>query len=61
MTDLSYLGDRHDVADYLNARGWKTDQFTMAELFAEYGQTLAASAKETADFGSVTYVTATRD
>ena len=27
--------DRHDVADYLNARGWKTDQTTMAELFAE--------------------------
>ena len=44
MTDLWYLGDRHDVADYLNARGWKTDQFTMAELFAEYGQTLAGSA-----------------
>jgi methyltransferase (TIGR00027 family) len=61
MTDLWYLGDRHDVADYLNARGWKTDQFTMAELFAEYGQTLVGSADETADFGSFTYVTATRD
>ena len=61
MTDLWYLGDRHDVADYLNARGWKTDQFTMAELFAEYGQTLAGSADETADFGSFTYVTAIRD
>ena len=60
MTDLWYLGDRHDVADYLNARGWKTDQFTMAELFAEYGQTLAGSADETADFGSFTYVTAIR-
>ena len=59
MTDLWYLGDRHDVADYLNARGWKTDQFTMAELFAEYGQTWAGSADETADFGSFTYVTAT--
>ena len=58
MTDLWYLGDRHDVADYLNARGWKTDQFTMAELFAEYGQTLAGSADETADFGSFTYVIA---
>ena len=57
----SCCGDRHDVADYLNARGWKTDQFTMAELFAEYGQTLVGSADETADFGSFTYVTATRD
>jgi O-methyltransferase involved in polyketide biosynthesis len=61
MTDLWYLGDRHDVADYLNARGWKIDQFTMAELFAEYGQTLAGSADETADFGSFTYVTAIRN
>ncbi len=61
MTDLWYLGDRHDVADYLNARGWTTDQTTMADLFAEYGQTLAGSADETADFGSFTYVTASRD
>jgi methyltransferase (TIGR00027 family) len=60
MTDLWYPGDRHDVADYLNARGWTTDQTTMADLFAEYGQTLAGSADETADFGSFTYVTATR-
>ena len=59
MTDLWYLGDRHDVADYLNARGWTTDQTTMADLFAQYGQTLAGSADETADFGSFTYVTAT--
>jgi methyltransferase (TIGR00027 family) len=61
MAELWYLADRHDVADYLTARGWKTDQFTMAELFAEYGQTLAGSADETADFGSFTYVTAIRD
>ena len=61
MTDLWYFGDRHDVADYLNPRGWKTDQLTMAELFAEYGQTLAGSADDTADFGSLTYVTATRN
>ena len=39
MTDLWYLGDRHDVADYLDARGWTTDQTTMADLFAQYGQT----------------------
>jgi methyltransferase (TIGR00027 family) len=61
MTDLWYLGDRHDVADYLDGRGWKTDQTTMADLFAEYGQPVAGSADETADFGSFTYVTATRD
>ena len=61
MTDLWYFGDRHDVADYLNARGWQTDQTTMAELFAECGQTLAGSADETADFGSFTYVTAITD
>lgn len=60
MTDLWYFGDRHDVAEYLHARGWSTDQFTMAELYAEYGQTLAGSADETADFGSFTYVTATK-
>ena len=61
LTDLWYLGDCHDVADYLNARGWATEQTTMADLFAQYGQTSAGSADETADFGSFTYVTATRD
>ena len=60
MTDLWYFGDRHDVAEYLHARGWAIDQFTMAELYAEYGQTLTGSAAETADFGSFTYVTATK-
>ena len=37
----SCCGDRHDVADYLNARGWETDQTTMADLFAGYGQILS--------------------
>jgi methyltransferase (TIGR00027 family) len=61
MTDLWYLGDRNDVAAYLKARGWKTDQTTLAELFAEYGQPFTGTDEETADFGSFTYVTATRD
>ena len=61
MTDLWYLGDRHDVADYLDTRGWTIDQTTMADLFAKYGQDMSGSAKEIAEFGSFTYVTATRD
>ena len=61
MTDLWYFDDRHDVADYLSNRGWTTTETTMANLFAAHGQALAGPGLETADFGSFTYVTGTRE
>jgi methyltransferase (TIGR00027 family) len=40
MTDLWYAGDRNDVVDYLDARGWATSAINVAELFAAQGLSL---------------------
>ena len=37
MTDMVYLGERNDVAKYLNARGWETGCITTSELFVANG------------------------
>ena len=61
MTDLWYFGDRHDVADYLSARGWTTELVAMAELYAVAGLSLNVDDESEAQrFQSFAYVTATR-
>ena len=40
MTDLWYAGDRNDVVDYLDARGWATSAINVAEPFAAQGLSL---------------------
>jgi methyltransferase (TIGR00027 family) len=37
LTDLIYSGEHHDAAEYLAARGWKTDGADLADLFAAIG------------------------
>ena len=37
LTDMVYLGERNDVAKYLNARGWETGCMTTSELFVANG------------------------
>jgi methyltransferase (TIGR00027 family) len=37
LTDMVYLGERNDVAKYLNARGWETGCITTSELFVANG------------------------
>jgi methyltransferase (TIGR00027 family) len=37
MADLGYTGERHEVAEYLNAHGWDTVATSMAEVFAANG------------------------
>lgn len=37
IDDLWYSGERHDVAPYLDARGWQTERHRSAQLLAEAG------------------------
>ena len=37
LTDMVYLGERNDLAKYLNARGWETGCITTSELFVANG------------------------
>jgi O-methyltransferase involved in polyketide biosynthesis len=60
MTDLWYVGDRHNVADYLRDRGWTAEQTTMAHLYESYGQPLSESGQDILGLGSTSYVTAMR-
>ncbi|HEY0225724.1 MAG TPA: class I SAM-dependent methyltransferase [Mycobacterium sp.] len=61
MTDLWYAGDRNDVVDYLDSRGWATSATGVAELAGAYGLSLpAAAADRAATLASRQYVIATR-
>jgi methyltransferase (TIGR00027 family) len=42
MTDLWYLGERNDVAEYLDGHDWKATTVVAADLYAAGGLTLAA-------------------
>jgi methyltransferase (TIGR00027 family) len=59
MTDLWYLGERNDVAEYLDGRGWKATTAVAADLYAPSGLTLAAVDDEQAP-QMPSYVTASR-
>jgi methyltransferase (TIGR00027 family) len=62
MTDLWYAGDRNDVVDYLDGRGWATSATGVPELAAAYGLSLPAdTADRAATLASLQYVTATRN
>ncbi|OBJ74295.1 class I SAM-dependent methyltransferase [Mycobacterium sp. 1274756.6] len=38
LGELFYPGERHPADDYLNARGWRVETRTRAEVFADYGR-----------------------
>jgi methyltransferase (TIGR00027 family) len=59
MTDLWYLGERNDVAEYLDGHGWKATSVLAADLYAANGLTLAAVDDEPAP-QMPSYVTASR-
>jgi methyltransferase (TIGR00027 family) len=64
MTDLWYLGDRNDVAEYLGSHGWATTPVLVADLYAASGlslDTAAADDEAAQQMASFTYVTATRN
>jgi len=60
MTDLFYVGDRHNLADYLGDRGWNATQTTMTQLYESYGQPMSESGEDTTGLGSTIYLTAIR-
>jgi methyltransferase (TIGR00027 family) len=60
MTELFYLGDRHNAADYLGDLGWSATQTTMAHLYESCGQPLSESGEDTTGLGSAIYLTANR-
>ena len=60
MTDLWYLGERHDIAEYLTTRGWTTQLIPMAELYAASGVSLDIDDTDVQAFASFGFVTATR-
>jgi methyltransferase (TIGR00027 family) len=59
MTDLWYLGERNDVAEYLDGHDWKATSVLAADLYTASGLTLAAVDDEQAP-QMLSYVTASR-
>jgi methyltransferase (TIGR00027 family) len=61
MTDLWYLGERNDVAEYLDGHGWNATPVLAANLYGANGLTLAAVDDEQApQMPKISYVTASR-
>jgi methyltransferase (TIGR00027 family) len=60
MEDLTYQGDRNDVADYLEARGWDAVRASITDLFAASGLPPIAGGDLEDAFGWIVFVSATR-
>ena len=60
MSDLWYLGDRNDVAEYLDSHGWETTTALVADLYAASGLSLEVPAQEAEAMAAFRNVTATR-
>jgi methyltransferase (TIGR00027 family) len=61
IADLTYPGERNDVADYLGARGWSTDRATFEDLFKAAGLPVEHRDDEVESFDWIRYVTATKN
>jgi methyltransferase (TIGR00027 family) len=58
--DLSYRGERNDVATYLDSRGWNSSSMTMADLLAANGLPTIPQDGQEAAFANNRYYTSTR-
>ncbi|KUI32576.1 class I SAM-dependent methyltransferase [Mycobacterium sp. GA-2829] len=58
FSELVYTGERAEVAEYLGARGWRTDTITATDLLAKCG--LPSAQHGSANFADVRYVTAVK-
>jgi methyltransferase (TIGR00027 family) len=58
--DLSYRGERNDVATYLDSRGWNSSGTTMADLLAANGLPTIPQDGQEAAFANNRYYTSTR-
>jgi methyltransferase (TIGR00027 family) len=60
IPDLAYPGEHTDVAAHLQADGWDTATFVLADLFAAAGLAPPAAEAQTSAPGSIGFVRATR-
>ena len=61
FTDLTFEGDRHDVGEYLDARGWSSVGTPMGELLAVNGfDAIPEADDDHPTMNGVTYFTSTR-
>jgi methyltransferase (TIGR00027 family) len=57
FSELTFAGDRHDVGEYLDARGWTTDAVSMSALLAENGYPAMPQVDGMASMAEVLYTT----
>jgi methyltransferase (TIGR00027 family) len=60
IPDLTYPGEHTDVAAHLQAHGWDTATFGLADLFAAAGMAPLAAEAQTGAPASISFVRATR-
>ena len=60
FSQLTFEGERHDVAEYLDTRGWKSDLVTMSTLLADKGYPAMPQADGAPSMADVQYVTSIR-
>jgi len=56
---MVYLGERNDVAKYLNARRWESGCVTASELFVANGLSPVDGNDDRAPFAAAVYVSST--
>jgi methyltransferase (TIGR00027 family) len=60
FSELGFEGDRHDVGDYLDARGWSSVGTPMGELLADNGfEAIPSADDDQPTMGGVIYYTST--
>jgi len=61
FSDLTFVGERHEVGGYLDARGWSSVGTPMGELLAAHGfDAIPESEDDGPTMNGVTYITSTR-
>jgi methyltransferase (TIGR00027 family) len=61
FTDLTFVGERHDVGEYLDALGWSSVGTPMGQLLASHGfDAIPESEDDGPSMNGVTYITSTR-
>ncbi|MEU0497001.1 class I SAM-dependent methyltransferase [Mycobacterium sp. NPDC006124] len=62
FTDLTFVGERNDVAEYLDARGWSSVGTPMDKLLATHGfDSIPETDDDAPTMSGVTYITSTRN
>lgn len=61
FSDLTFVGERHEVGEYLDARGWSSVGTPMAQLLSTNGFAAIPEAEDDSPtMNGVTYITSTR-